>query len=225
MTAPLLAAIRSALPPGPSPYTKRSRGDDVYEGYIFSLAIAIARARGATVHFETNAGHTTTSLLFRSAPGQLYARDRPFTHAVIEFPGAPRLEAHVGVRVLGNSGVLHECDVLVLPATEAITSRRQRIAPRGSRCLIAIECKYYVATTLELGLARNFEGLHADLKAKCSIFVANLDSQSIRKYLASRRRDYEHNVSPGSYEVGALQGTIRKAFRDFVSGYSPSTRV
>lgn len=225
MTQPILNQISSHLSGYQSPYTSQSRGDDVYEGYIFSLIVDVARRRGANIQFRTTSGRPTTALLFRSSPGQLYTRDRGYTHAVIQFRGAPELEVHVGVRVQGSSGVLHECDVLVLPFAEAESSRVNEVAPRGSRCLVAIECKYYVATRLDLSLARNFEGLQADLRAKVGIFVANLDSRNIRRYLVARTREYEHNVSPGSYEVGALQETIRKAFRDFVSMYSPSTRV
>src|SRR5436190_1063046 len=83
-------------------------------------------------------------------------------------------------------GVLHECDVLVLPRAEADLSRNARIAPRGNQCLLAVECKYYVAD-LGLELARNFEGLHADLRAKHQLFVANTDSASVVKYLSARK--------------------------------------
>lgn len=225
MTHQLVEEIESLISGIQLPYTSSSRGDDVYEGYVFSLIVATARERGADVHYATSSGLRTSDLLFRTGPGQLYTVDREYTHAVITFAGTPALEVHVGVRVSGTSQVLHECDVLVLPAEEARISRANRAAPRGSRCLLAIECKYYVATRLDLGLARNFEGLHADLRSKATIFVANLDSQSVRKYLGSRRREYEHNVSPGTYEANALRQTVRKTFRAYVSEFSPSTRV
>jgi hypothetical protein len=221
----LIEEIESLLSGVRLPYTSASRGDDVYEGYVFSLVVATALERGAGVHYVTSTGIRTNDLLFRAGPGHLYTTDREFTHAVIKFERTPTLEAHVGVRVSGTSGVLHECDVLVLPAEEARISRANGVAPRGSRCLLAIECKYYVATRLDLGLARNFEGLQADLKSKGAIFVANLDSHSVRKYLGSRRREYEHNVSPGTYEADALRQTVRRAFRGYVSEFSPSTRV
>lgn len=68
----------------------------------------------------------------------------------------------MGVQVQGGSGVLRECDVVVLDADEAALCRRSRISPRASKCLLAIECKYYT-THLSLGQARGFAGLSADM--------------------------------------------------------------
>jgi hypothetical protein len=151
-------------------------------------------------------GNKTSDLLFRTSPGQLYPTSQnspPYTHAVIHFDRAPDLEAHVGVKVQGGSGVLHECDVLVLPAEEADISRGNQIAPRGSRCLLAIECKYYT-NGLGLELARNFEGLHADLRSGHELFVANADSTSVFRYLSRRQRRYERCVVPGTDQVSYL---------------------
>jgi len=110
----------------------------------------------------------------------LYSAAQPYTHAAIDFRGCPPLEAHIGVRVQGKSGILHECDVLVLPVAEAELSRANEVAPRGTRSLIAIECKYYTGY-LSLQLARGFHGLHADLGVKNPYFIANLQAQRVER--------------------------------------------
>lgn len=63
----------------------------------------------------------------------------------------------------------------------------------GNQCLFAIECKYYAAD-LGLGLARDFEGLHADMRSKHKIFVANTNGASVVKYLSAKSRRYERHV-------------------------------
>ncbi|MEU8604553.1 hypothetical protein [Streptomyces parvulus] len=68
---------------------------------------------------------------------------------MVAFDHAPALE----VQDQGNSGVLHECDVLILPADEPALSRQMRMAPRGNKWLLAIECKYYTASRVGIGHA------------------------------------------------------------------------
>lgn len=94
------------------------------------------------------------NLVFRTSPGMLYSVTQPYTHAVISFRDCPPLEAHVGVRVQGKSGILHECDVLILSVAKADLSRCNEVAPRGTRSLIAIECKYYAGASITSSGAR-----------------------------------------------------------------------
>ncbi len=143
---------------------------------------------------------------------------------MIEFDGAPALEVHLGVYVTGSSGVLHECDVLVLPAEEAALSRAQGIAPRGSQSVLIVECKYYVSN-LGIGLARNFEGLRADIRTQNELFVANTRSSSIVRYLDARKRGFEPDVVPHSPQAGYLQAEIRKTFKSYLSKHAPSTVI
>ncbi|KZM75419.1 hypothetical protein AWN90_18720 [Nocardia terpenica] len=131
---------------------------------------------------------------------------------------------HLGVYVQGSSRVLHECDVLVLPAQEAAISRAQKIAPRGSQAVLVVECKYYVSN-LGIGLARNFEGLRADIRTQSEIFVSNTSSPSLTRYLDARNREFESNVVPNSPQAGYLQAEIRKTFKSYLSKYAPSTVI
>lgn len=205
-------------------YDSASKPSDVYEGFIFSLIVATASRHGATVTYEDVYGAKASNLVFRTGPGHLYSDSQPFTHALIEFDGAPALEVHLGVYVTGSSGVLHECDVLVLPAEEAALSRAQGIAPRGSQSVLIVECKYYVSN-LGISLARNFEGLRADIRTQNEIFVANTRSSSIVRYLDARKRGFEPDVVPNSPQAGYLQAEIRKTFKSYLSKHAPSTVI
>ena len=146
----------------------------------------------------------------------LYSRIHPYTHAVLLFPGCDPLELHVGIRVQGRSGVLHECDLLVLPVDEANLSRTRHVAPRGTRSLLAVECKYY-ASHLSLYLARGFHGLHSDLGLKYPFFIANLRAPRVERYLSYHNRSWENAVMPGSREAVYFEGQVRDAFKKYQS--------
>jgi hypothetical protein len=221
----LIREIRGLLRTESVSYDSASKPPDIYEGFVFSLIVATASRHGATVTYEDVHGTKTRVLVFRTGPGHLYSDSRPFTHAVIEFDGAPALEVHLGVYVTGTSGVLHECDVLVLPAEEAALSRAQGIAPRGSQCVLVIECKYYVSSNLGIALARNFEGLRADVRTQSELFVSNTRSPSIVRYLDARKRGFEPDVVPNSPQAGYLQAEIRKTFKSYLSKHTPSTVI
>ena len=201
-------------------YNSSSAAWDIYEGYAFALVIRAAVAAGGYIDYRDRDGNQVNNLLFRTSPGMLYSRTHPYTYAVITFPGCDPLELHLGVRIQGKSGVLHECDVLVLSAEEAQLSRDQDVAPRGSRSLIAIECKYY-ASYLSLGLARGFHGLHADLGVKYPFFITNLRAQRIERYLTYHNRSWETMVFPNSREAIYFEGQLREAFKKYQSISGP----
>jgi hypothetical protein len=209
----LLMEVRSLLRTTRSPYASAAEAHDIYEAYLFALAVSVARGSQATVNYATVDGTLTTNLVFRTSPGMIYSTVLPYTHAVIDFPGVPTLEAHLGVRVQGRSRVLHECDVLVLPREEADRARTQQVAPRGGRSLLAIECKFYTSN-LKLGQARGFEGLHADLGTRRTLFVANINAVRVARYLNARRRSWEQTVRPGTQQVTHVETLIREAFKD-----------
>jgi hypothetical protein len=88
--------------------------------------------------------------------------------------------------------------------------------PRGTRSLIAIECKYY-AGHLSLHLARGFHGLHADLGVKNPFFIANLQAQRVQRYLTALGRNWENSVVPDSREANFFVGQLREAFKKYQS--------
>jgi len=211
----LLQQIEAAISNvGPSIGSYQS-ASDLFEAYVLSLVLMAARAEGAAVAYRDVIGNPTQTLIFRSSPGHIYSRAQPYTHAVISFPGKDPLEAHIGIRVSGKTGVLHECDVAVIDQAEADTCRVQSVPPRSHKILLAIECKFY-STILSLGLGRAFIGLTTDISAKRTFFITNTSSDSIERLLTGRRRDWEHNVVPSaSLEVTRLTNAIQECFKSY----------
>jgi hypothetical protein len=195
--------------------TTTSDSSDIFEAYVFSLALEAAQTEGATITYRDVLGRVPTDFVFRTSPGYIFSTTHNYTHAVILFANKAPLEAHVGVRVVGKSGVLHECDVAVIEQIEAETCRRRQVPPRSSKVLIAVECKFY-STPLQLHLARAFIGLTVDLSATKPIFVTNSSSDSLEKLLTGRDRDWEHNLVP-SFPVEVMR--LRHKFQDAFQKY------
>ncbi len=157
----LLAEIHQALGAATiSSLTTASAVSDVYEAYLFSIALRAAQIENATVTLSCIGGGTPNPFVFRTSPGYLNSTLRNYGYAIIQFPGCPALETHLGVRVSGHSAVLHECDISVLLQAEADTCRTsiEHVAPRSHKLIIAVEAKYYT-TDLALHLGRGFLGL------------------------------------------------------------------
>ena len=189
LRANLLAEVQQALGAAVVPsLTTSSHVNDVYEAYLFSLVIQAARVEGATVTLGCINGGMPNPFVFRTSPGYLNSRHRNYGYAVIDFTGCPALEAHLGVRVSGHSTVLHECDVSVLLQAEAMVcrSRRELVAPRSHKVVIALEAKYYT-TDIALHLGRGFLGLVRDLSAQDAFFVINRDARSVERLLAHKK--------------------------------------
>lgn len=219
----LLNEITNALGTAITPsLNTASAADDLFEAYLFSLVIQAAQLEGATsIRFLDRSGNTPTVFVFRTSPGYINSSAQNYSHAEIGFPNKPVLEAHIGIRVAGQSSVLHECDVCVLLKAEADLCRFgwNRIAPRSSKVIIAVEAKYYTSS-LGLYLGRGFLGLTSDLSADKSIFVSNTTSQSVEKLLASKRKLWERNIVPGNVnDVDRLRITFQTAFKDFNAKY------
>jgi hypothetical protein len=212
----LLNQIRVILGSAISPsLTTSSDTSDIFEGYVFTLVLEAARTEGATITYRDVNGNTPSVFIFRTSPGYIFSTSQLYTHAVISFSNRPFLEAHIGVRVLGRSGVLHECDVAVIEQAEAETCRQRQVPPRSSKVLIATECKFY-STPLQLNLARAFIGLTTDLSAAKSVFVTNSFSSSLEKLLSGRGRDWEHNLTPmATVEVMRLRHKFQDAFQRY----------
>lgn len=215
----LLQEIQAALGAAITPsLTAQDAASDLFEGFLFAMVVQAARAQHAQVTFRDVHDAVPTQFVFRTSPGQIYSRAHPYTHAVISFAGHPTLEAHVGVRVIGRSGVLHECDVAVLDHVEAVACRAGDVPPRTASLILGIECKYYTSG-LPLHLGRAFMGLSSELKKDACIFVSNTSSRTIEKLLTKSKRDWEREVYPGSPDaLSRLHGNLRTAFRNYVAG-------
>jgi hypothetical protein len=213
----LIADIQSALGSALNPsLTSASVASDLYEAYLFSIIIDAARAEGATrVDFRSRNQTNPTVFVFRTSPGYLHSAAQDYGYAEIEFQGKPVLEAHLGVRIAGGSGVLHECDVSVLLQEEANICRRNAVAPRSARVVLSVEAKFY-AGDLGLHLGREFLGFLSDTSVHKSFFVVNRESGSIEKLLSHRKKLWEHNISPtNTRDVVRLRNAFQTGFKDF----------
>lgn len=206
------AALGAALPPALS---SASAVSDLFEAYILTLVIRAALAEGATVSYVNVGGAPAQAFVFRTSPGYIWSTTQPYTFAVLQFPAKEALEAHVGVRVAGKSGVLHEFDVCVIRQSEAETARQNRVHPRSSKVVIGMECKFYT-TSLTLGLARAFIGLGSDVSTKNVIFVTNAESQSVERLLTARGQQWANKAVPASLvDVERLRNEFQSAFKYF----------
>jgi hypothetical protein len=211
----LIAAIDSVLAKAASTgYSSYVATNDIYENYIWSLCLQAARRHSAFVRYEDSNEERTAALVFRTSPGAIYSTTQPYTHAVIEFPGCPPLEAHVGVRVTGKSRVLHECDVVVLDKQEARLCRTNQVHPRSSKVLLAAECKFYTSA-IQLYQGRGFLGLTSDIHRKERYFISNGQSPSVIKLIDHHQSEWECGVIPGSLEADALLHSLARAFRNY----------
>ncbi len=214
----LLNEIRRVLGSAISPsLTTASATNDLFEAYILVTVLEAAQSEGATISYENVHGAVPSVFVFRTSPGHIYSTQHDYTHAIISFPNMPTLEAHIGVRTSGKSGVLHECDVVVLRRDEAETCRRNQVPPRHNRVILSVECKFYTAN-IPLGLARAFLGYVTDMSAShaVSYFVVNTSSDNAEKLLAHHSKYWEHQITPSSVvDVQRLKNSFQKTFKNY----------
>lgn len=219
----LLNEIQTSIGSSLSPsLTTASAASDIYEAYLFCIIVDAARAEGATrVAFRSRSQENPSVFIFRTSPGYLHSTTQDYGYVEIEFPEKPVLEAHLGIRVAGASGVLHECDVCVLLQEEANVCRDNpmTVAPRSARVVLSVEAKYY-AGDLGLHLGREFLGFIADTSVHKSFFVVNRTSSSIERLLSHKKKYWEHNISPrNTTDVERLRNAFQTGFKDFKAKY------
>lgn len=209
----LLAEIQQLLPAIVSQTSWDLAADeDRFEGYLFSLVLNAAEKEGAQIGFENCNGPFTGVATFRTSPGHLWSDARPYTHAVIQFPNCPALEAHVGVYITGRSKLYHEADVAVLSRAVARTCRVDRTDPPASEAVLLLECKYYSGDP-GISLGREFLGLSAECGKDQSVFVTNMSAPRLQQLFEQHDREWGHNVVPSRQDdVGRLVGFAQRAF-------------
>lgn len=197
-------------------YLTASAANDVYEGLVFSIVVAAARDAGARIGFYDTNGDAVKNLLFRTSPGNIYSTAQKYTYAKIDFDAVPTLEIHIGVFVSGRSGVLHECDVAVIDHSESEICRRERVHPRNSKTLIALECKFH-ASTLQLGHGRAYLGLLEELTKKQRFLVTNTSSDASEKMINYHDAEREFGLDdPNSQISKSLQSSLSRIFRNYI---------
>ena len=197
-----------------------SAGNDLYEAYIWTLVLDAARREGATIRFITRSGNPATSFYFRTSPSSIYSTRHDYCHAELLFARTPVLEAHVGIYVSGVSKVRHECDVAVLFRDEAMTCRDQSVNPRPSKVLLAVECKYYLSSSLGVNLGRSFLGLIDDINKSRRFFVSTQNEGSVDKLFSRHNKEFEIGLSPLAPDLETrLRGSFEKIFRNYKTPY------
>jgi hypothetical protein len=216
----LMNAINGALSASITPsLTVGSKGDDLYEAYVWSVVIRAARNRGAAIEFkDRNGNDVVTTFYFRTSPGELWWGSNDYCHAEIRFPGCPALEAHVGIYVGGRSQVRHECDVAVLYKDEANICRTKHVLPRASKVELAVECKYYINSTPGLSLGRSFLGLCDEIQKPNRFFIATSHSTSVAKLLPKHTRDCNLHFNPvWQRDVDVTRAVFETVFERFIA--------
>ena len=197
-----------------------SAGNDLYEAYVWTLVLEAASRQGATIRLMTRSGNLATHFHFRTSPTSIFSTLHDYCHAELRFPLAPVLEAHVGIYVSGKSKVNHECDVAVLDQDEANTCRDQSVHPRSSKVLLAIECKYYLSSSLGVNLGRSFLGLIDDIYTDGRFFVSTQNTGSVDKLFSRHKKEFEIGLSPLTPdEEVRLRGSFEKIFRNYQARY------
>jgi len=222
----LLDEIRLQLTHAITPsLTLASSTSDLFEAYLLCLVLRAAEREGASIEYEDVHGNSFPStFVFRTSPGHIASKRHSYTHAIISFQDKPDLEAHIGVKVSGSSGVIHECDVAVISRNEARECRdrsmpRFWVDPRSSEVILAIECKFYAPSSSLLGEARAFIGLASDLSSKTErYFIFNISSQSAELLLEKKRKSlkWAGEVFPASsIEVERVLNLFQTTFRGY----------
>jgi hypothetical protein len=210
-----LQAAYTSLLAGHAPVASSGQANDAFEVYTLSLVLSAARDEGATIRFESTSGVINPSpLRFRTSPGRIFSTVHDYSHALIQFPDGLAFEAHIGVYVEGLAGVLHECDVLVVDASEGRFCRRNRVHPKKSSTVLTAECKFYTGK-LGIDLGRQFLGVTADLGSEGRFFLSNADGKSVDRVLAHHKRERFFGLTPLDADAeNQVVALFRSTFRD-----------
>lgn len=216
MNPQLWADIQAALGGLSGNLSSVAAGADLYEAYVWAMVLEAARNEGATIILKDRHGNPPTAFWFRTSPSSIFSPAHEYCHAEIAFPDCPILEAHVGIFVAGRSQVAHECDVAVVYQTEAQICRAQNVHPRSGKTLLTVECKYYIASNIGIGLGRAFLGLLHDIYNGDRFFVGTRQSTSVGKLFAKHKKQYELGLHPLDPRLeDRLRGAFERVFRDY----------
>ncbi len=216
-TDELIALVTTQVGALAESYESGASASDLYEAALLTVAIESIRAAGASSLLLTNDGATRSlEVSLRRSPGYLWTKG--FTYAVASFPGTTRTcEAHLGVYVIGESGVPHECDVAVLDGREAERSRRGGIHPRKGGLIAAIEAKHYAASP-GIDIGRAFIGLASEMgHARSSLAFPAPGATTLMRLLARRSSECFDSAMPGEKPAQRLGAHIEQMVRNWRS--------
>ena len=125
----LIAAIENSIAKLDPVYHTNADESDLYEAALLGVSIQAALAANGTCMLTEDGRNRSSQVRFRRGPGNLWSGN--FTYGLVSFPHvAAMLEVHLGVYVVGSSGVPHECDIALIKHDEAQRSRWGAVHPR-----------------------------------------------------------------------------------------------
>ncbi|NQE36610.1 hypothetical protein E5S67_04375 [Microcoleus sp. IPMA8] len=206
--------LKSSIDPDFNTAAEQSR---IFDTYLFTILLKAVANEGGTIYYNNVLDDETPKYLtFRKTAGKIHGSAHPYTHAVVEFPDKPALEVHLGVKVQGRAGVLHNCNVLILYQKEANICRLLNREPRHSQVILAVKSEHSTSE-LKLEMAGAFIGLASDIRYEGgSYFISNSYSQPIAKLLTTARKKWELNIFPrATNDVHRLMYSFQTIFKDF----------
>ena len=210
----LIGAVERAIGALSLAYKGSATESDLYEAALLTSAVDAVQRAGGDVDLITN-GVPGGPIIFRTGPGNLW--NTAFTYVSAAFVGtARRLEVHLGIKVVGASGVAHECDVAVIDASECDRSRALGVHPRRSRVVSALEAKHWAASP-GIGVGRGFLGLSQEIGGPKCFLVFPAQSRQPRGLIARKGPECVPQVVPGSPAAGRLASLLEQRIRNWLA--------
>src|SRR5699024_3469108 len=131
---------------------------------------------------------------FRGRPTKLWHNDK-YGYLELNDPNGNEYELHLGVEVLGNSGVDQEVDIGLYPKEEAQYARSKKLDEcnvKGKNALLAIECKDYDSTHIDKKLARTYVGQAIDITK--DFYYGNVKGRKSRILISKKLDDNKGSV-------------------------------
>lgn len=192
---------------------KTGKADDFYEVYLWVLALEVARNKGWTVTYK-NAGPSNNDFVFRRGPG-LFTSATAYSYAELK-KETREGELHIGIRVRGVSGVLHEFDLVGLDITELERLRLTKGQPDQTGVRLHIEAKLH-NNDLSLGVGRELVGLGLDCPAIHPMLISKAEgSPNIRQLVKYYRGTYVNHVYPRDTGLPYIRFCLERAFEAWV---------
>jgi len=216
-----VSALLGPLASVQASYARGAKAHDLYEAVVLVTVMRIADLEGWAVSLEDTGGRPASSLLLRKAPGRLAHPSANFTHVVLRKEDRAALEVHLGIKVEGRSGVLHECDVAILPrrvAHECRDAANPRDPKRGEILWVA-EAKFIASASVPLGYARGLLGLAVEAQVFSQTpslaLVCTQDGANSRAVLNQYGQDLVSTppTAAGTVDIGQLVACVQSVLR------------